>query len=105
MPSLDIYDLTKSTPVSAIKEFCRVCNGEVKGGNRYDCLDIKCIFYPWKEGKGNYEYPDAVNQEHKNHIASLSAPVRKSRNVSEAVRLERSIKMKEMWAKKKAEKI
>lgn len=105
MNSIDIYDKTKTTPVSAIKEFCRVCNGEKKGGNKYDCMDINCILYPWKEGKGNYESPESVTQSHKDFISSLSVPVRKTRVISEEVRLERSRKMKEMWAKKRAEKI
>lgn len=104
MTSLDQYDLTKTSPVPAIKEFCRVCNGENKGGNKYDCMDRKCILYPWKEGKGIYEEGQIVTQEHTDYLNSLDKPVRK-RNISEATRLERSQRMKEMWAKKRANKI
>lgn len=92
----------KLGPVIAIRTFCMECNGEAKGGNKYDCLDKDCILYPWKENKGVYEFPDTVPQVHKNYISSLTEPVRKSRTMSEENKAKGRERMKAYWAKKKA---
>lgn len=103
MQSLELYDLTKTSPIKAIKEFCRVCNGEVKGGNKYDCLDRNCVLYPFKEGKGNYEKDIGISQEHKNYIKSLgSNKVRKARVMSEEQRQKNSERMKRAWETRRA---
>ena len=61
---------SKLSPLQAIKQFCSICNGETKGGKKYDCLDVECNFYPWKEGKGVFEDTDSVSEEHKARLAA-----------------------------------
>ena len=71
---------SKLSPLQAIRQFCLSCNGETKGGKKYDCLDVECNFYPWKEGKGVFEDTDSVSEEHKQYIESLGDnKVKKSR--------------------------
>ena len=70
----------KLSPLQAIRQFCVVCNGEIKGGKKYDCLCTMCTFYPWKEGKGIYEDTDSIPEEHKQYVESLGDDkVKKSR--------------------------
>ncbi len=77
---IDYMSTNKLSPLQAIRQFCVVCNGEIKGGKKYDCLCTTCTFYPWKEGKGVYEDTDSIPEEHKQYVESLGDDkVKKSR--------------------------
>ena len=95
---------TKLSPLKAIKLHCSICNGEVKGGKKYDCLAIECTLYPWKEGKGTYEIPESITEEHKNYIKTLEEPVRKQRKgriMSEEHKAKLVASKKTYWENKK----
>ena len=94
----------KLSPLQAIKDFCIDCNGEVKGGRKYDCLDRNCQFYPWKDGKGNYEYPDTVSQKHKDYLASLGNTLVRKQRVGRVLSEEQKAAMKAGRLKKRQEK-
>ena len=66
----------------AVRLNCMECNGEVKGGKKYDCLGKECYLYPWKEGKGVYEVPENIPQEHKDYLKKHGTGVQKSRELS-----------------------
>ena len=89
-----------------MKVFCRECNGESKGGWNYDCLTVDCVLYPWKEGKGVYELGTTIPETHKQYIAELKEPVRKTRK-GRVMTEEHKAKLKEAkkayWEKKKHE--
>ena len=87
----------------AVRLNCMECNGEVKGGKKYDCLRRECYLYPWKEGKGVYEFPENIPQEHKDYIKSLKDLVKKPKcNLTDEQKKAFSERMKKAWETRKA---
>ena len=87
----------------AVRLNCMECNGEVKGGKKHDCLRRECYLYPWKEGKGVYEFPESIPQEHKDYIKSLKDLVKKPKcNLTDEQKKAFSERMKKAWETRKA---
>lgn len=97
----------KLSPVQAIKQFCRVCNGETDSGKYYDCLDHNCTLYPFKVGKGNYEADTelCVSEEHKEWLKQNGKGVQKSKELSEETKRKFSERMKKAWETRKSNSV
>ena len=90
------------SPLQSIRSYCAECNGESKGGKKYDCLDHNCEFYPWKLGKGVYEIGTdyGVSQEHKDWLAKHGTGVKK-RAMTEEAKQKATERMKKAWETRK----
>lgn len=87
------------SPLQAIRQHCRECNGEDR--KFYDCLGRSCSLYPWKQGKGVYEFPETVSQEHKDYLDKHGKGVPK-KQLSEEAKRKFSERMKKAWETRKA---
>lgn len=87
----------------AVRLHCMECSGEVKGGKKYDCLGKECYLYPWKEGKGVYEVPESIPQDHKDYLKSLKDLVKKPKRIlTDEQRKAFSERMKKAWETRRA---